>query len=64
MKRRGGEGGDVMWLVTLVYGDYLVRAAAAGPCFSGVGAGRDKTVCAAPSVVCCTECALQHKHFP
>lgn len=30
------KGGDVMWLVTLVYGDY-VAGAEAGRCFSGGG---------------------------
>lgn len=37
-------------------------------CVGGVGEGggwgRDKSVCAAASVVGCTESALQHKHFP
>lgn len=53
MKEQRGEGGDAKWLLTLPRRDY-----------PDGGGGGDKSVCAAASVVGCTESALQHKHFP
>lgn len=54
MKRRGGEGGDVTWLVRRWFTVIIWLERRQDVVFLGIRL----------SALCCTECALRQKHFP
>lgn len=63
MKEQRGEGGDAKWLLTLLRSDYL-GGEEGGRCSMFCVFELGQSVYAAPSVVGCTQSALQHKHLP